>query len=75
MESYGRKTGIWNEIYSEYQAVDLRNTDLAVEPGFDNCLREFGEKTSYVLDFGCRNRGYYFSIYPEFSGEKRRWNR
>jgi len=36
MESYGRKTGIWNEIYAEYQAVDLRNTDLTVEPGFDN---------------------------------------
>lgn len=74
MESYGRKTGIWNEIYSEYQAVDLRNTDLAVEPGFDNCLREFGEKPVmyWILD---AEQGILFSIYPEFSGEKRRWNR
>lgn len=70
MESYGRKTGIWNEIYSEYQAVDLRNTDLTVEPGFDNCLREFGEKTSYVLDFGCGTGDIIFQYIQNFPGKK-----
>ena len=70
MESYGRKTGIWNEIYSEYQAVDLRNTDLAVEPGFDSCLREFGEKTSYVLDFGCGTGDIIFQYIQNFPGKK-----
>lgn len=53
MKSYDRETGLWNEIYSEYQAADLRGTELTVEPGFDGCLREFGDKTSHVLDFGC----------------------
>lgn len=70
MESYGRKTGIWNEIYAEYQAVDLRNTDLTVEPGFDNCLREFGEKpvTYWILD--AEQEILFFNISRIFRGKK-----
>lgn len=36
MKAYDKETGMWNEVYSECQPVDLR---------------EFGEKTCRVLDY------------------------
>lgn len=70
MKSYDRETGLWNEIYSEYRAADLRNTVLTVEPGFDNCLREFGKKTSRVLDFGCGTGDIAFQYIQNFPKKK-----
>lgn len=70
MKTYDRETGLWNEIYAEYQALDLRNTILTVEPGFDNCLREFGGKTSRVLDFGCGTGDIVFQYIQNFPAKE-----
>lgn len=37
-----------------------------MEPGFDGCLREFGEKTERVLDFGCGTGDILFQYIQEF---------
>ena len=47
---------IWDHIYSESQPLDVRNLNLTVEPGFDECLKKFGENTNKILDFGCGKR-------------------
>ena len=70
MKAYDRETGFWNEIYSEYQPVDLRNIELTVEPGFDGCLKEFGDKTNRVLDFGCGTGDIIFQ-YTQYFPEKK----
>lgn len=53
MEAYERETGMWNRIFEDYQPLDLRETELKVEPMFDEALMEFADKTSRILDFGC----------------------
>ena len=71
MDAYDREMGLWNKIYSEYQPVDLREIELTVEPGFDGCLREFGEKTKRVLDFGCGTGDIifqYMQYFPDHHG-------
>lgn len=70
MKSYDRETGLWNEIYSEYQPVDLRNLTLTVERGFDEVLCEFGEKTSKVLDFGCGTGDILFQYIQNFPDKR-----
>lgn len=69
MESYGRKTGIWNEIYSEYQAVDLRNTDMRWNRALIT-VAGIRRKTSYVLDFGCGTGDIIFQYIQNFPGKK-----
>ncbi|MGI6070648.1 MAG: class I SAM-dependent methyltransferase [Blautia sp.] len=70
MNSYDREKGLWNKIYADYQPVDLRNTILTVEPGFDNCLQKFGKKTSRVLDFGCGTGDILFQYIQNFPEKK-----
>lgn len=70
MKAYDRETGLWNEIYSECRPVDLRGVPLKVEPGFDGVLREFGEKTSRVLDFGCGTGDLIFQYIQNFPDKK-----
>lgn len=70
MKAYDRETGLWNEVYSELQPVDLRTVQLTVEPGFDGVLREFGEKTSRVLDFGCGTGDIIFQYMQDFPEKK-----
>lgn len=70
MKEYDRETGSWNEIYSECQPVDLRKINLTVEPGFDGILKEFGEKTSRVLDFGCGTGDIIFQYMQDFPKKK-----
>ncbi len=70
MKAYDREKRLWNEVYSQCQPVDLRDINLMVEPGFDGVLREFGEKTSRVLDFGCGTGDIIFQYMQNFP-EKR----
>lgn len=66
MKAYDREKGFWNEIYSKYQPTDIRKIHLTVEPGFDGVLKEFGEKTSRVLDFGCGTGDIIFQYMQDF---------
>lgn len=70
MKTYDKETGLWNEIYSQYQPVNLQNNRLTVEPGFDMVLKEFGEKTHRVLDFGCGTGDILFQYAQEFPEKK-----
>lgn len=70
MKEYDRENTLWNEIYAEYKPLDLRNINLTVEPGFDGVLREFGEKTSRVLDFGCGTGDIIFQYMQDFPKKK-----
>lgn len=70
MRAYDRETEFWNEIYADSQPVDLREFPLKVEPGFDECLRDFGEKTHRVLDFGCGTGDIVFQYIQNFPDKK-----
>ncbi len=69
-EAYDRERRLWNTLYSECSALDLRNVTLTVEPGFDACLKDFGTKTSRVLDFGCGTGDILFQYTQNFPGNK-----
>lgn len=68
--AYDRETVLWNQVYGECQPVDLRSLTLTVEPGFDGMLKEFGEKTSRVLDFGCGTGDIIFQYIQNFPEKK-----
>lgn len=51
--SYEREKGLWNSIFREYTPFDLRDTELRVDPVFDEALEQFTYRTSRILDFGC----------------------
>ena len=70
MKDYDKEIKMWNEIYSEYNPVDLRKINLTVEPGFDGCLKEFGSKTNRVLDFGCGTGDIIFQYIQYFPDKK-----
>lgn len=70
MEAYDKAVKFWNKEYSECSPVDLRTLKLTVEPGFDNCLKEFGGRTSRVLDFGC-GTGDILLQYSQYFPDKR----
>lgn len=70
MKAYDRENKLWNDVYSQCRPVDLRAFNLTVEPGFDEVLKEFGEKTSRVLDFGCGTGDIMFQ-YMQYFPEKR----
>lgn len=53
MKAYELETDMWNKIFEEYQPIDLRGTELKVEPMFDEALELFASRTKRVLDFGC----------------------
>lgn len=53
MKEYEKETNLWNSVYQEEQAVDLRSNCLTVEPLFDACLKKFAEKTCRIIDYGC----------------------
>lgn len=53
MKAYERETDMWNQIFKEYQPMDLREAKLKVEPMFDEALELFAGQTKRVLDFGC----------------------
>ncbi len=70
MKAYDKETDMWNEVYSDSQPVDLRSIPLTVEPGFDECLRDFGQMTHRVLDFGCGTGDIIFQYIQNFPDKK-----
>lgn len=70
MKAYDKETDMWNEVYSESQPVDLREIPLTVEPGFDECLHDFGLMTHRVLDFGCGTGDIIFQYIQNFPDKK-----
>ena len=70
MEAYDKEKELWNEVYSAEKPVDLRNIPLTVEPGFDECLKDFGQVTHRVLDFGCGTGDIIFQYIQNFPEKK-----
>lgn len=69
-EAYDRERRFWNTLYCECSALDLRDVTLTVEPGFDACLKDFGGKTSRVLDFGCGTGDILFQYIQNYPANK-----
>ena len=72
MKAYDREMGLWNEVYSEYQPIDLRNIHLTVEPGFDCCRMNLGKRHTGYLILDVAQEILFFSI-SSISRRKGEW--
>lgn len=70
MKAYENEIRLWNQVYSKCEPMDLRNLSLSVEPGFDSCLKEFGNNTNRILDFGCGTGDISFQYTQYFPNKK-----